>query len=181
MKKKSNFIMHHAKLTQGFTLIELLVVVSVVIIVGLILLSVIISTLRGTSKATVLSDVKQNGDYALSQMVRSIRSASSLDIAPCGNPSSSVQTITVTQIDTTKSIFDCSGTTITSNGVSLLDTNAVKLVPSTCSIVCSQQNAADTPVLQIQFSLQQNSTSSLQENTASIPFQTSVTMRNLQQ
>ena len=180
MIEKSKIKNQKSKLQNGFTLIELLVVMSILVIVGVIIAAILINTLRGSSKATILTDVKQNGNYALSQMVQNLRNATSINLTPCGNPSTAVQSITSTQVNNIQTTFDCSGSTITSNGTSLLDTTKVQLVPSSCSIVCSQQSATDYPVIQIQFSLAQKSTSTFVEQTASLSFQTSVVLRNTQ-
>jgi type II secretory pathway pseudopilin PulG len=166
---------------EGFTLIELLVTVGVIVVVGMVITSILVSTLRGSTKATILAVVKQNGDSAISQFARTVRSATTLNLLPCGNPSPATQTLTVTQINNTQTTFDCSGTTITVNGNSLLDTNTVKLVPSSCSIICRQQTVNDTPIVQMQFSLMQNNSGSVVEQAATIPFQTSVVLRNIQQ
>ncbi|HSW96774.1 MAG TPA: type II secretion system protein [Candidatus Saccharimonadales bacterium] len=166
---------------KGFTLLELLVVISIISVVGIVVGGILTSTLRGSSKVNTVSNVKQNGDYALAQMSRVIRSASNLDLLPCGNPSTAVQTLTATQLDNTQTVFDCSGTTITANGTSLLDTSVVQLVPSSCMLICTQQSSADIPVVQIKFSLMQKSSSTFSEQTANIPFQTSILLRNVQQ
>jgi prepilin-type N-terminal cleavage/methylation domain-containing protein len=165
----------------GFTLIELLVTIGIIVVVGTIVTSILVSTLRGSTKATILAIVKQNGDAAISQFSRTVRSASTLNLVPCGNPSPATQTLTVTKIDNTQTTFDCTGSTINVNGNSLLDTNTVKLVPSSCSIICRQQTINDAPIIQIQFSLMQNSSGNFAEQAATIPFQTSVVLRNIQQ
>lgn len=166
---------------KGFTILEILVVMSIVSVAGVIVAGILVSTLRGSSKVNTVSNVKQNGNYAIAQMSRIIRSASTINILPCGNPSTAVQSITVTQIDTSQTIFDCSGSTITSNGTSLLDTSNVKLVSSSCQLICSQQSSGDTPVVQIKFSLMQKNSSSQPDQSSTIPFQTSVILRNIQQ
>lgn len=173
---------------NGFTLIEVLISISIIIVVGVIVGSIIISTLRGSTKATVLSDVKQNGNYAITEMSRVIRSATNINnpVLPCGNPSSAAQTITVTQLDTSQVTFDCSsGNTITEsqNGgtpVALLNASTTKLVPNSCKIICSQQTAADIPSVQIQFSLTQSTTANFAEQSATVPFQTTILLRNIQ-
>lgn len=166
---------------SGFTMLELLVVISVISVAGILISGVLVSTLRGSNKATTVDNLKQNGNYALLQMSRVIRSASNIDLLPCGNPSMAVQTMTVTQLDTTQTVFDCTGTTITSNGSSLLDTSVVQLVPSSCQIICSQQTSADIPVVQIKFSLMQSGSGNFADQASTIPFQTSIVLRNVQQ
>jgi len=166
------------KQQPGFTLVELLITLGISVVVGTVITAILVSALRGSTKTTVISATKQNGDYVLSQMVRTIRNAQTLNNPfPCGNPSPPVKSITITQIDTTQVTFDCSGNTITSNGTSLLDTGSVSLV--SCSLVCSQQSPSDYPIIQISFSLQQKNTTSFAEQTETIPFQTSVIMRNI--
>lgn len=181
MKLRINNYTRLLMLQTGFTMLELLVVISVISVAGVLVSGIIVSTLRGSNKATAVSNVKQNGDYALAQMSRVIRSATDIDLLPCGNPSAAKKTITVTQLDNSQTVFDCTGNTITANGTSLLDTSVVQLLPATCMIICSQQTSADIPVIQITFSLSQKSATTLSEQTSTIPFQTSVVLRNIQQ
>ncbi len=165
--------------TKGFTIIEVLVTMSVIVVIGTIIGGILVTTLRGSTKATVVSNVKQNGDNAITEMSREIRSAAAINLMPCGNPSPVVQKITVTQIDNTQTTFDCSGNTIKANGTSLLDTSTTQL--TSCSIICSQKSSADVPIVQIQFNLQQSNSGAAEEQTATVPFQTSVVLRNIQQ
>lgn len=60
---------------NGFTLIEILVVLVLFSSVGSIIASILFTTLRGNSKATVLINVKQNGNYAISQIEKTVRDA----------------------------------------------------------------------------------------------------------
>src|SRR5947199_8257841 len=84
--------------SRGFTLIELLVVMSIFIVVGGLLVSVLFVTLRGSNKAETVSVVKQNGTFALSQMVKQIRYARSLDAPLSCVPTSNAPTISITSL-----------------------------------------------------------------------------------
>ena len=68
---------------KGFTFIELLVVLSVIGTVLGIGITILSSTLRSSTKATLSNTVKQAGDFATERMVRSIRNA--IDVCLSGN------------------------------------------------------------------------------------------------
>jgi prepilin-type N-terminal cleavage/methylation domain-containing protein len=61
------------KRDRGFTLVELIIVVSITTLLGLIMTDVLIQTLRGETKAKLVSTVKQNGQVILENLVNQIR------------------------------------------------------------------------------------------------------------
>ncbi len=161
---------------KGFTLIELMVVMAVTIFVGGIIGSILFSSLRGTNKSNALTTVRQNGNFALIQMTKMIRDAKKLN-SPC----TISDTINFSSFSGGDTVFICDlsnpqGPTISSNGASLLDQNAVSV--SSCAFTCTQNSESDYPTIGISFTLG-TLTSQAQEKTVSIPFQTSVTMRNV--
>ena len=64
---------------SGFTLIELLAAMAALIVIGSIIAAILVNTLRGGNKTQSISIVRQNGEYALLQMSKMIRSARSFD------------------------------------------------------------------------------------------------------
>lgn len=60
---------------NGLTLIEMLVVIAVLSIVGVLLLTIFTSTLKGSNKSQVISAIKQNGQSVLENMDKTIRNA----------------------------------------------------------------------------------------------------------
>lgn len=172
--KKKRFIQ------EGFTLIELLTAIAVFGIIGTIAVSVIVIALQGSTKSEVLTTVKQNGTYALSQMVRSIRYAKSLDSPNTCVPSVNLTSLTITSgFDLGQTTYSCptaTSTTISSNSASLVDTSAVSV--KSCSITCIQNTSADPPTVTIKFTLTGNNASGFVERVATVPFESSVTMRN---
>lgn len=168
------------KLERGYTFIELLAVVSIFSVIGIAIMSILFTTLRGSKKSEVLVTLKQNGDFALSQMSNNIRYAESLDIpASCTTPVTT-KTITISSAtDNGQTTYACPAVAtdgITSNSASLVDTNAVAV--TACDFVCTQQSAYDPPTINITFTLTPKNANGLPENTGTLPFQTSVTMRN---
>ncbi|MGI8420492.1 MAG: type II secretion system protein [Candidatus Levyibacteriota bacterium] len=164
---------------KGFTLIELLTVLTILGVIGTIVVAIVTMTLRGSKKSDMLENARQNGDTALSQMVKGIRYADSMN-----NPASCVGTTTVSSItftslsDNAQTTYACANNTISSNSASLIDTST--LTVTNCSFVCSQSSVTVPPTITIQYTLSPKTASSLVENNFTVPFQSSVTMRNFQ-
>jgi prepilin-type N-terminal cleavage/methylation domain-containing protein len=184
---------------RGFTLIEILAVMMVFGIIGSVAAGILVTTLRTSNKSAILTTVKQNGDYAITQITKTLRNSYTLQIptAPCGNPSAPTTTSDLEVLDNNgnQSTISCVGAnppsgvpanTITiqagsSAQTSLLDTTKVKTV--TCAFTCAQTSLSDYPVIGINFGLSQKSTSNFVEQIASasaINFSTSVVFRNYQ-
>ena len=164
----------------GYTLVEMLTVIAVFVVIGSIVASILITSFRTSSKTDVVTAVQHNGNYALTQMAKTIRDARGLvSPFPCV-PTVSASSITVTTPDNQQVVFACTATTISSNSASLLDTTQVSL--KSCSFTCAQETASDLPVITINFSLLQQSSSTFAEQIASksaVVFQTSVGIRNI--
>ncbi len=80
--KKKKSIVNCQLLTvreRGFTFIELLAVIAVLIAIGVIVGTILFTSLRGTNKTNTITIVRQNGNYALSLMSKMIREARSFD------------------------------------------------------------------------------------------------------
>lgn len=175
-----------SKLESGFTLIEILAVIFVLSTIGVLVGAIVTSSFRGTNKTNTITTVRQNGFYAITQMTKMIQNARKLDNPSCvplpsPAPISSYQAITITSADGGQITFTCDTTgsspTIFSNSASLLDTSAVSV--NSCSFTCSQASVGDPPIIGISFELRQKREDSFFEQSASIPFQTSVVMRNV--
>ncbi len=74
------------KKIDGFTLIEILVVIAILTVIGVILTEIFFRTVRGNSKAELISRIKQNGQTALETIDKTLRSA---DGIVCTNADSS--------------------------------------------------------------------------------------------
>lgn len=178
---------------KGFTLIELLVVIVVVVGIGAIVSAILFSSFRGATKTNTITVVRQNGNYAISQMAKTIRGAKRLNgmstdgttFTTSCQESLSYPYLRVTELVGSQVTFSCPGSFSCSNqssiqagNSSLIDTTAVCI--TSCSFTCSRPSPSDFPTIGIRFSLTQKSPSILVERTAPpIQFQTSVTMRNV--
>lgn len=171
-------------LQKGFTLVEMLAVIIVLVTVGGIVFGVLFASLRGSNRATLLSDVQDNGDYALTEMARVIRfsqavvTPDSCVLGPTPTPISTTS-ITVRNVDRSLVTYSCttgSNGTIASNGANLIDTRAVKV--TSCSFTCSQNSIYEAPTIGISFTLNKKVTSSNVDSNAPVVFQTTVNLRN---
>lgn len=179
MKNLLHFKYRYAK-SQGFTLIELLTVLAILGVIGTIVVAVITMTLRGSKKADMLENARQNGDTALSQMVKKIRYSQQLNNPASCVGSTTVSSITVTSLsNTAQTTYACSNNTILSNTDSLIDSST--LLVTNCSFVCSQSSVSAPPTITIQYTLVPKNPSTLVESYFTLPFQSSVTMRNYTQ
>jgi prepilin-type N-terminal cleavage/methylation domain-containing protein len=173
MKKKN--------LARGFTLIELLISMLVVVLIGSIITSILFSVLRGTNKTNKLIIIRQNGNYAISQLSKTIRNAKAI-VTPCDtNP---VSTITITAQDDTDLVLACENNNVTmtsgANKTNLVDTSAVAIKSgiANCSFACIQ--GATTQLVSVSFTVQQAKADALNENSASLIFETAIAMRNIE-
>lgn len=182
---------------KGYTLIELLAVMVVFVVIGGIVLAIIFSTLRATTKANTLAYLRQNGNYAISQMVKMVRDAEKFDGVKidtsdtysllCTPPPVSYHYLKIISFDGGSTEFVCLKANpnsptlpngkISSNSALLIDSDLISATD--CYFTCSHTSASDSPIIGISFSLSQGSDSPFVEKKASIDFKTSVTMRNL--
>ncbi|MCL5434898.1 MAG: type II secretion system GspH family protein [Patescibacteria group bacterium] len=180
---------------RGYTLVELLAVMSIVIVVGVIAAGILTSSLRGGSKSNVLDNVRQNGNFAITQISKMISYSQNFNgistdgtfyrtnctqiIPPSPSPTPTpvvYKFIKITSFDGGQTIFSCNNSTIASNGASLIDTSSVSVV--LCSFSCTQDNFGQAPTIGINLTLSKNNPNNFAEKGAIVPFQTSVTIRN---
>lgn len=178
---------------RGFTLIEILVVVVVLMSTGIVIGAILFSSLRGASKANILTTAQQNGDYAMSQMVKTIRNAKSFGGVSIDDPetndtgwltdcsvdvSAQYRYIKITSPDSQEIEYSCRNESIFFNAGFLIDENLIKTKEGSCYFTCAQSNPTDSPTIGINFTLVQTGNTTSVEKAVSLPFSTSVRMRN---
>lgn len=185
------------KSQEGYTLVELLAVMAIVVVVGVIVAGILISSLRGGNKSNVLDNVRQNGNDAIAQVAKMITYSQNFngvstdgvsyktnctqEIPPSPSPTPApivYQYIKITSFDGGQTVFSCNGSMLASNGASLIDTSTVSVVPNSCYFTCRQTNFGQAPTIGINLTLSDNNSSNFAEKKASVSFQTSVTVRN---
>ncbi len=164
---------------QGFSLIEVLIAMGILVTVGSVAMVVFFTTLRGATKSDVIREVKQNGEYAISAMETMIRSSQSVESIGSGCSSSngclgSGSCIKILNPDNQYTVFSLSGTQIASTGGNLTNN---KVRASGLSFTCSQPPGAP-PIVTVSFTLTQATSTTRVEEQASIPFKTTISLRN---
>ena len=179
----------------GFTLIELLVVIVVLASIGSIVAGVVTFSLRGSNKANNIQNIRQNGNYVLSQMSKTIEYAKAFEgisdngtdfeifcdpTAPNPTPTPSSDDFKYIKIKPfvgTDITYRCEGNTITQNGTSLIDTSTIEV--SNCTFTCTYSRTSDVPIIGIKFDLQSSGSNVfVEKSNPPITFETSVTIRN---
>jgi len=172
------------KRRSGFTLIEILVVFSILAIIFVAASNMFFSILRGTTKTKTMQLVKQNGDYALSLMMRMIRNAR--------NISAYGQTfLTITNPDGGTTVFSCEdldadgNNEIASKSGSLLPPESlistdVRVVTTDCYVftITEGESGIKPDTVAIDFDLSAAVTSDRPEEQAQVKFKTTVSLRN---
>lgn len=161
---------------KGFTLIEFLVVMGIMATVGTMVVNLFLSNLRTAAKTQALTEVKQNGDYALAVMERMIRNAKEVqensDHQICVAGMSKLK---ILNPDGGTTEFTCEADKIASGGAALTSSN---LEVDFCTSAFSCQKPTGKPaVVTITFTLRKGTTSLGREFFAEIPFQTTVSTR----
>jgi prepilin-type N-terminal cleavage/methylation domain-containing protein len=84
---------------QGFTLLEILISVGILVIAVTLMAQVLFTTTHVNKKTEILTDIKQDGNFALDVIGRMVRSAKSIDVCGGGelqisNPNNNKTTFT---------------------------------------------------------------------------------------
>jgi prepilin-type N-terminal cleavage/methylation domain-containing protein len=197
-------ILSKFKSNKGYTLVELLTVIVVMVVVGLIISTILVSSLRGGNKTSAINEIRDNGNTAMTKISRYIEFAKNFDgvsetgdagsyFTDCLSSTVLIPTPEVTPVPTRFKFikvraFDegeitisCSGSTIASNGASLIDQSRISSIENDCYFTCSQSYLSQPPTIGINFTLSKGVNTLFFEQKFSTEFHTSVVMRNLGQ
>jgi type II secretory pathway pseudopilin PulG len=203
LKETIRYMLYAIPFQRGFTLIELLVTIGVLMVVGVIISAILYSSLRGAASVVSITSVRQNGNYAITQMTKMLRytqrfdgvSTSQAGIYSCDNqPGAMTPTpipmeykfLKITGFDNQETIFACGDSTDSNTIASISANQTIYLINTSevvtngaCHFTCTT-NSNGTPTVGIEFTLNQaQAKEGFFENQASILFKTSITPRNL--
>lgn len=157
---------------KGFSLIEILVVLSVFVLLVFISNQIFFSTLRGTSKTQATTAVKQNGNYAVSVIQRSLRNSKRL--VSC---TATFERVDYYDADGNQTFFSCVGVgtedAYIASGSARLTSEDVKV--TACTISCKV--SAVPQETEINFTLEKKGAARVEEK-AAFDFKTRVVLRN---
>lgn len=181
--------MRRIKKQEGYTFVELLAALVVMITVGLVIASILVSTLRSGNKNNTLSDIRENGNSAILQMSKMIEYAKSFDgvstdgskFIPCtvNPPGTKYYYVKITSFDNQQTTFGCFNTILASTSSTLGQVALVNAnTNATCYFLCTQDSEYVSPTIQINLTLSTKNRGPLSENNTSMVFKTSVLVRN---
>jgi len=196
-------MMKNRKRSQnGVTLVEFIVIAFILVTISGIIVGVIYSVFRGSSRSHETVKISSNGNYALSVITSHIVSArgvlqvggstgggrtggtgtESSEFISCTTPRTG-SSIKLRAADGGELTFACQDDSIASlsaslsEGVSLIDSFELQVVPGTCSFTCTQNSIYEPPLIKISFDLESRKylyeTDRVRES-----FQSSASLRN---
>ena len=161
----------------GFTLVEVLVSVGLLITVATLSSTLFITILKNASKTKVDQVVRQEGDYALLVMSRTIRNAREVikdTIHTCDGNSNQ---IAIKNPDEGITIFSCQDNYLASNSARLTS-DRVQVLDCASVFTCFSGTEFEPDQVIISFSLSDTLGSDRKEEQANLDFATNVTVRN---
>ncbi len=173
--------MNYRRHSYGFSLIEMMITIVIVGIISTVLSAALFGLLHGASKADIIKEIKQNGDYTVAVMEIKIRN--SLDVSTCTGVASNQ--LTILNSDNTQSTFQCNSTSLAIeeniSGTIRVLTNSAVAVPA-----CDTANIAFTctssttgaKAISIAFNLKEAGTNKTAAETSFQLFKTQVSLRN---
>lgn len=114
----------------GYTLIEMLVVIVLLVMLSMVGTSLFLNTLTASNKTSIALSVKQQGEYALSQMLNMIRGA--VRIEAC-----STSSLTIRNADDGTTQFMVENTKLASNSGAYLTGDDVRVTAGP-TFTCTQ-------------------------------------------
>ncbi len=177
---------------KGFTLLETLIAISIAATVGILVAQVFFTTTRTNTKTELIKNLRQNGQFALDIMERTVRNALSVE-STCLESGSTLSSLSIVNPDGNSTTFECkldglgvtriastSGTGIsqylTSSDVTIGGTSCIDAANS-LEFTCIS-NPDGSKRVTIGYSLGEAGTPIDQFERSSISFQTIVVTRN---
>lgn len=164
---------------QGFTLVEVLVVSALIFTVGVMVVQLFFSSLKGGVKSDFLNLVKEQGNYAQTVMERMIMN--SLSIAPTDCTATSLKIQNPDMYYTTFRCVTGTPTRIASvSGTATVEMTTYSLTSDRVRVDCSSLFRCDLSAgkVGIEFTVYPNIPDPKQEEIAQRTFETTVTLRN---
>jgi len=165
---KKNF--HKKRFAGGLSLIEILVVVTIFAILGVIVSSSLMLTLRGAKKSESLIKVRENLNYSLAVIERNLRSAET--ISDCTN--SDTKKITYLDQNKISTSFFCVNTGAANSYIASgsaiptsvkLTSDSIKIV--SCSFTCAHPDLSNPPSITIDLTVQDASGTGIESSVVS--------------
>lgn len=175
---------------KGFTLVELLISIAIIITSATVVVAIITSSFRGSSKTLINEEVRQSGNTTLAQVGKMIQFADSFDGVEdlSGEVQNNCINSSGEDVDYKAILFEsdkiphrlaCTDEGLILDNLPMIDEG--RLTVENCSLTCSQTSATDTPTIGITFSLSRYISDLPEQSTNFSEFSKKFKMRNLNQ
>jgi len=179
-------------MNKAFTLIEVIIAIAILGGITVVLSQSFFAISRANTKAELIKDIKQAGDFSIHVMRRMIRVSTGIRSVCDGNPDPNKELI-ISNSDGYQTRFHCVFETINGRPITRLASSSgafthyltpanvtmggANCATSTLQFICTQYSSQPSSV-EIFFTLSQAGVSSSNFEIASMPFQTTVNARN---
>lgn len=157
------------EMKKGTSIIELVVVIGLISLLALAMSAIMLTTIVSSNRVRRLTQIKQAGDYALTQIQTLIRNARSIE-----NCDEDTDTLTTINPDGGITELSLENGRIASNSGVYLTQDA--LTASAFSLTC--QPLTEPVLFQVSFDLTQASSTGNSRENATLHFETTTTLRN---
>lgn len=184
----------HNTSRKGFTLLELLVAIGVVTLLMPVLFSIFFATLQSQTAVAILSQVKRDGDGALSTLEYLIKNRAFAIYSDAGGTTEVCSTVsgfstptssaTVYFADSAGTLFSFAldGNRIASYSASISPNPAyltsTKVVASNFSISCNRTSSFSPPIVSVSFTVANPASATRHEEKATLNYQTKIKLRS---
>lgn len=180
------------KKNSGFTLLEILISVGILAIVGTLIAQVVFTTAHVNKKTEILTDIKQDGNFALDVIARMVRSAKAIDVLPCALGELTGSSALITDSDNNVTTLEClsdgnaariasesaAGTVYLSGGtVTLSASGGTNCIDSSLVFSCPPAGSIQSQIT-VTFTLGQVGVPGSTYESGSASFQSTISMRN---
>jgi len=166
---------------QGFTLLEMLVTISLLALIATTGTQLLTTILKNSSKARIGQLVKQEGNFAMMAMERTIRNAKSIDISsiPCSSEMTKLALVNYNGDDLAFEFINIGASGyIASEGASIKPITSDAVEVSSGNFECDSGLDNSPAMIKVDFTLKQANSSLRPEETVSIPFHQTISLRN---
>ena len=133
--------MKKLKKQQGFSLFEILIVMVLFVVIIVVVNQAFFAVFKGQSKSEATTKVKQNANFVLSTMQKSLHSAQS--VSTC-----TASVINYYDADGKAQTFSCESGLVKQSGSALSTSD---IVVSSCNFTCTQEGGKKTVTLNMTF------------------------------
>jgi prepilin-type N-terminal cleavage/methylation domain-containing protein len=162
----------------GFTMVEMLTTVTILGILAVVTVNLFFSSLVGSGKGRSVTDIKQNGEFAITQIENDLRGARRLVVNQAGQVcATGMASVAYEMVDGTVNEVAVAGQRLAVNGSNFLTADNLRV--ENLVVNCTRDSGSNVALVEVAFDLVRGGQpGDKAEEGFAATFRTSVTMRN---